>query len=1238
MKRIFSVLFALFMVLGCATLGSVFLMNEKDDAPKSVPVDNTVYEASTRFEGYWINFYPNGASLSNMNLTTLNPNITSIYVEYGFGAGDYGFGINASGYYESKNKGADNSYSMASIYFYSQGSGTLNIKYISYGESSFDYAIFSNLDSTLSESNTADTSFYLSTKGASSSAVKTITYSGISAGWHRIYIKYRKDGSINSYNDSLQFWIALGWSKFSSYAGIRLPLGLRFGNLPTITRTGYTFSGWFTESSGGTKITESSVYNGTTKIYAQWSPVVSTLTYNANGGATPLSSTQIAYNDSYGKKNIYDPTICNLSGPISRSGNIFTVSCNNTSGGFQWGNFVQTFSGTFQPSTKYTVVYECLSYSGSGGFGITLTSPDDEGSSGNTDISNTGQCYVSVFGTGVYVSSFTTKSSFALSNMFYDLRSYTAIANGSNVTATFRVSVFVGDIIYNTFSYASKGSMPSGNLLPTPTRTGYTFDGWWTSSSGGTRIYPSTTYTAVGNSTIYAHWIAKKFNITVIKGNYGVSDITNPATYWNYNDGRDGKQISVNFGSSQTISVSIDAGYHFSHWEGDSSSTSSSITCTVDQEKNYTFVAYAAPNNYTVSFDPNGGEIPITTSGGCMGSDCGCGTVGTCICKGCEVGNLCICCQSLATPTTSKQVTYNSTYGTLPTAVRTNYTFDGWYTSVSGGSLVKSSTTYTTVGDSTLYAHWTPNLSTVTVNLRLINKDGSGGTVNSNEVGSVSISYQKLSGTTITSTTVSQTTGSTSYSAHSGNAFTITATANSGYVFTGFSTASTPSSSIANPSARPNFISTSYYPSKGNVSYYVYFKQVSANQLKYDETDKYFYFEDGYYPQSEAGLKYVSRQSGTFSGVSVSHDEKENIISLNGSYSDGVSHYLYETENLTSLKAGRSVSLKVEFLGGNYTGGGRVIFAFTYMDLNGNSLMESSTSPNLGTDDTILIDNITTNYGAGKFSIFIWRNVDDGGTPTFVNAKYRVTIIYDYLSDVATANGESFTYCNGSENVDIPVYTYNGERYVKIEKNGTTKWFKFEPIRWRISDYGVEKTETNYIKYEALRKYTGYATNFTAVSDLILGVGAMHNTREVREGTSVTSMKGFQLVEETTDGCSITFQYAKSGNVIKVDNYSTSSQNNAVSTGTTAYSAPLRIASLEEITSLGLVNKGARASDMVAFILGQDKNNVTYWTRDLSNLGSGVAITSTGTKVQTWLNQLQGMRFAYTFSEGGSIL
>ena len=41
--------------------------------------------------------------------------------------------------------------------------------------------------------------------------------------------------------------------------------------------------------------------------------------------------------------------------------------------------------------------------------------------------------------------------------------------------------------------------------LPTPTKTGYKFDGWYTSSTGGTQI--STSYIPTSNQEIYAHWI-----------------------------------------------------------------------------------------------------------------------------------------------------------------------------------------------------------------------------------------------------------------------------------------------------------------------------------------------------------------------------------------------------------------------------------------------------------------------------------------------------------------------------------------------------------------------------------------------------------------------------------------------------------------------------------------------------------------------------------------------------------
>ena len=63
--------------------------------------------------------------------------------------------------------------------------------------------------------------------------------------------------------------------------------------------------------------------------------------------------------------------------------------------------------------------------------------------------------------------------------------------------------------------------------------------------------------------------------------------------------------------------------------------------------------------------------------------------------------------------TSSKTVTYGSTYGDLPTPTRTGYNFDGWYTTASGGSKVTSSTTVTTASNHTLYAHWTPRTYTV---------------------------------------------------------------------------------------------------------------------------------------------------------------------------------------------------------------------------------------------------------------------------------------------------------------------------------------------------------------------------------------------------------------------------------------------------------------------------------------------------------------------------------------------
>ena len=56
--------------------------------------------------------------------------------------------------------------------------------------------------------------------------------------------------------------------------------------------------------------------------------------------------------------------------------------------------------------------------------------------------------------------------------------------------------------------------------------------------------------------------------------------------------------------------------------------------------------------------------------------------------------------------TATRSVTYGSTYGTLPTTTRANYTLKGWYTAVSGGDAVTSNTTMNNVSNHSIYASW----------------------------------------------------------------------------------------------------------------------------------------------------------------------------------------------------------------------------------------------------------------------------------------------------------------------------------------------------------------------------------------------------------------------------------------------------------------------------------------------------------------------------------------------------
>ena len=110
-------------------------------------------------------------------------------------------------------------------------------------------------------------------------------------------------------------------------------------------------------------------------------------------------------------------------------------------------------------------------------------------------------------------------------------------------------------------------------------------------------------------------------------------------------------------------------GYTFLGWNTSSNATTAAYQPGGKYTTDADLGLYAIwkANNYTVTFNANGGNVS----------------------------------------TTSKTVTYDAAYGTLPTPNWTGHRFDGWFTAVSGGSKVTSSTTVKTAKNHTLYAHWT---------------------------------------------------------------------------------------------------------------------------------------------------------------------------------------------------------------------------------------------------------------------------------------------------------------------------------------------------------------------------------------------------------------------------------------------------------------------------------------------------------------------------------------------------
>lgn len=310
-----------------------------------------------------------------------------------------------------------------------------------------------------------------------------------------------------------------------------------------------------------------------------------------------------------------------------------------------------------------------------------------------------------------------------------------------DTSKTFKITF---DPISGTVSSANKtvSTNSTYGTLPTPVRNGYIFDGWYTTKSGGTKITASTTVNLTSDQTLYAHWTSVKTYTVTFDANGGSIDQTtrniqagspigalptpNRSGYKfiGWKDVKEGSGMIVNsetfivegdlklyanwskIEEDNTVTISFNAnggsvtpsvktikvgesygnlptpsrdGYVFDGWYT-ASQDGSRITSSTVATKNLTLYAYWSANTpkkvYTIYFDVNGG---------------------------------------MNSSRQSKTVTAGKPYGAFPVPARNGYSFDGWYTSQSGGEKIYESMIVNIDSDQTLYAHWSKEAKTYTV-------------------------------------------------------------------------------------------------------------------------------------------------------------------------------------------------------------------------------------------------------------------------------------------------------------------------------------------------------------------------------------------------------------------------------------------------------------------------------------------------------------------------------------------
>ena len=324
-----------------------------------------------------------------------------------------------------------------------------------------------------------------------------------------------------------------------------------------VTRTGYTFDGWYADKDCATarvtRISESKTGNLT--FYANWNVNSYIVTLETNGGVVNSGNVE---RYTYGKG-------ATLPTNITRDGYTFGGWYTNSS---YLGSAVQSISSTEIGEKAFYANWLVNSYS--------ITFEPNGGTINNGNVKNY------IYGTTVILPSDVTKTGFTFDG-WYDNAEF----EGERVAMISSVELgnkaFYANWIVNTYNVTlvtNEGTIAEGQnieryeygkgaTLPTDvTKEGYTFAGWYTNSSYIGSTILSILSGETGDKTFYAKWTINEYKVSV-----DYSKIMGTVTGEGY----------VEYKSTATLKAVANEGYEFIGWN-DNELTDERIQLTVTKD------------------------------------------------------------------------------------------------------------------------------------------------------------------------------------------------------------------------------------------------------------------------------------------------------------------------------------------------------------------------------------------------------------------------------------------------------------------------------------------------------------------------------------------------------------------------------------------------------------------------------------------------------------------------------